>query len=97
PDSAPYDPGGQVPAGYWHTTWFTHLDSTATEDSILPRFIQSRYRHASLLDSLPRLVACYTWDNHYALLYVGDINPSTGMADVETWFQLIPNLRLIEH
>jgi hypothetical protein len=97
PDTAQFDPGGHIPTGYWHTTWFSHLDSTATDDSILPRFITSRYRHASLLDSLPRLVACYTWDSHYALLDVQDVDTVAGEAYIRTWFQLIPNLRLIEH
>lgn len=97
PDTASYDPGGNVPAGYWHTTYFSRLDSTATDDSILPRFIPSRYRTASLLDSLPRLVACYTWDHHYALLDVEDVDTVSGEVYIRTWFQLIPNLRLIEH
>jgi hypothetical protein len=97
PDSAPDDPGGNVPAGYWRFCYFTHLDSTATEDSILPHFITSRYRPSSIVDSLPRLVACHTWDNHYALLYVDQIDPVSGLIDVESWFQLIPDLRLIEH
>jgi len=97
PDTAPFDAGGQVPAGYWHANWFTHLDSTATDDSILPRFLQSRYRKAVLLDPLPRFVACYTWDSHYALLDVEDVDTVSGQAYIRTWFQLIPNLRLIEH
>jgi len=97
PDSASTDPGGHVPSGYWHATWFSHLDSTATDDSMLPRFIMSRYRPTNLLDSVPRLVACYTWDSHYALLDVEDVDTLTGEVYIRTWFQLIPNLRLIEH
>jgi len=98
PDSAPLDPGGHVsPAGYWHDTWFSHLDSTATDDSILPRFIPTRYRPTSLLDSLPRLLACYTWDSHYALLDAQNVDTVRGEAYIRTWFQLIPNLRLMEH
>ncbi len=97
PDTASQDPGGGVPPGYWHATQFSRLDSTATEDSILPRYHASRYRKSSLLDSLPRLVACYTWDQRYALLRVADVDLVNGEARIETWFQLIPNLRLIEH
>jgi hypothetical protein len=99
PDTAPSDPGGSVPPWSWHITEFSHLDSTATEDSALPRFITSRYKKLSLLDSLPgRLVAGYaTTDNHYALLRVASIDTVNGTADIETWFQLIPGLRLIEH
>jgi hypothetical protein len=97
PALAPQDPGGTVPSGSWHYTWFTHLDSTATVDSILPRFTQSRYRMNSLLDSLPRLVACCTEETCYALLYVDEVNTVTGEAHIETWFQIIQKLRLIEH
>lgn len=97
PDMAPQDPGDSVPFGSWHITWFSHLDSTATEDSILPRFVQSRYRRNSLLDSLPRLVACFTEDSCYGLLYVDTVKTTNGTADIETWFQTIPKLRLIEH
>jgi hypothetical protein len=97
PEMAPQDPGGTVPSGSWHMTWFTHLDSTATEDTILPRFTQSRYRRSSLLDPLPRLVACFTEDSCYALLNVDDVNTATGEAHIESWFQLIKGLRLIEH
>jgi hypothetical protein len=98
PDTAPSDPGGNVPPWSWHITEFSHLDSTATEDSALPRFIPSRYKNHSLLDSLPRLVAGYTTiDNHYALLRVASIDTLNGTADIESWFQLIPGLRLVEH
>ena len=97
PDTAPYDPGGIVPAGYWHVTRFSHLDSLATEDSVLPRYLESRYRKSSILDSLPRLVACYTEDRHYALVKTTAVDTINGTADIQTWFQLIENLRLIEH
>jgi hypothetical protein len=97
PDTAPNDPGGAVPSGSWHVTMFSHLDSTATEDSILPAYSISRYRRRALMDSLPRLISCYTEDGHYALLYVQDVDRVNGTAQIESWFQLIPNLRLIEH
>jgi hypothetical protein len=97
PDTAPLDSGGTVPFGAWHTTEFCHLDSTATEDSILPGFVSSLYRKSGLLDSLPRLVACYTkFDDHYALLNVDQIDSVQGVR-IETWFQKIKGLRLIEH
>ena len=97
PDTAPLDPGGTVPAGYWHETKFSHLDSLATEDSMLPRYAVSRYRKSSILDSLPRLVSCYTEDGHYALLKTTDVDTIHGTADVQAWFQLVQGLRLIEH
>jgi hypothetical protein len=97
PFLAPSDPGGGVPAGNWHITEFTHLDSLATEDSLLPRYLQSRYRDRSILDSLPRLVACHTEDGYFALMTTTDVDTINGTADVQTWFQLVRDLRLIEH
>jgi len=98
PDTAPYDPGGSVPNVFWHNTRFTHLDSLADEDSILPGAPTSDYRKSSLLDSLPRFVAGHTTaDDYYALLYVTAINTINGTADIESWFQKIKGLRLIEH
>jgi hypothetical protein len=98
PDTAPDDPGGAVPSGAWHITEFSHLDSAATEQSALPRYTASRYDKVGVLDSLPRLVACYTTeDQHYALIRVSDARPATGEVYLETWFQLIKGLRLIEH
>jgi len=98
PDTAPYDPGGSVPSFIWRRTEFTHLDSLADEDSILPRHFSPPYRKFGLLDSLPRLVASYTTrDSFYALLYVDKIDTINGTADIESWFQKIKKLRLIEH
>jgi hypothetical protein len=98
PSMAPQDPGGSVPFGDWHLSFFSHLDSTAGPDTILPRWVQSRYRMSSLLDSLPgRLVACFTEDSFYALLNVDAVDTVQGTADIETWFQPIKYLRLIEH
>ena len=98
PDTAPYDPGGSVPAVFWHNTKFIHLDSLAGEDSILPGALTSDYRKSSLLDSLPRFVAGHTTaDDYYALLYVTAIDTVNGTADIESWFQKIKGLRLIEH
>ena len=97
PFRAPQDPGGIVPAGNWPITEFTHLDSLATEDSLLPRYLLSRYRDSSKLDTLPRLVACHTENNYFALLRVSEVNTTLGTVRLETWFQLIPGLRLMEH
>jgi plastocyanin len=98
PDTAPYDPGGSVPNVFWHNTRFIHLDSLAGEDSILPGAPTSDYRKSSLLDSLPRFVAGHTTaDDYYALLYVTAIDTINGTADIESWFQKIKGLRLVEH
>jgi len=97
-DTAPYDPGGSVPNVFWHSTRFTHLDSLADENSLLPQYASSPYRKSGLLDSLPRFVAGYTTqDSFYALLRVSSLDTLTGTAEIESWFQKIKGLRLIQH
>jgi hypothetical protein len=97
PFLAPSDPGGGVPPGNWHITEFTHLDSLATENDPLPRYFQSRYENSSVIDSFPMLIACHTEDGYFALMKTTGIDTINGTADVQTWFQLVPNLRLIRH
>ena len=100
PFLAPQDPGGGslIPhSNYWHLNTFAYLDSSATENDPLPRYLQSRYRDSTVLDSFPILAACHTEDGYFALINASSIDTTSGTADIETWFQLIPNLRLIEH
>jgi len=97
PFRAPQDPGGIVPAGDWQITEFSYLDSLATEDSVLPRYLESRYDDSRAIDSLPMLIACHTEDGYFALVKATDVDTINGTADIQTWFQLIRDLRLIEH
>jgi hypothetical protein len=97
PFRAPQDPGGIVPAGDWQITKFSYLDSLATEDSVLPRYLESRYDDSRAIDSLPMLIACHTEDGYFALVKATDVDTITGTADIQTWFQLVKDLRLIEH
>ena len=97
PFLAPQDPGGGVPAGAWHIVEFTHLDTLMTENDPLPRYAQSRYRDSMVLAPLPTLTACHTEDGYYALMKTTDVDTVNGTADIQTWFQLVQDLRLIEH
>ncbi len=97
PFYAPYDPGGIVPSGNWHIVEFAPVDTLATEDDPLPSYQQSRYRDSRVLSPLPALVACHTEDGYFALLRATDVDTIAGTATIQTWFQLVKNLRLIEH
>ena len=97
PFLAPSDPGGGIPQANWHITEFAYLDSAATESDPLPHYLQSRYASSRAIDSLPILIACHTEDGYFAMAKTTDVDTVNGTADIETWFQLIPNLRLIEH
>jgi len=99
PFLAPQDPGGSMipQSSNWHLNRFAYLDSGATENDPLPRYLQSRYRDSTVLDSFPILIACNTEDGYFALVKASSIDLINGTADIETWFQLVPGLRLMEH
>jgi hypothetical protein len=92
------DPGGEsIPAATRHIVEFTYLDTLMTENDPLPRYVQSRYRDSMLLAPLPALTACHTEDGYYALVKTTAVDTDHGTAYVQTWFQLVRDLRLIEH
>ncbi|HTW90547.1 MAG TPA: PKD domain-containing protein [bacterium] len=99
PQLAPTDPGGiGIPASpYWHNTGFTLLDSGATEDDPLPRYASYRYRDSAALDTFPMFTAFYTYDSFFGLVKTNSIDLNAGTANIETWFQRVKNLRLIQH
>ncbi len=97
PFFAPQDSGGIVPAGNWRIVEFTTIDTSATESDPLPRYALSRYRDSQVLSPLPALVSCHADDGYFALVKTTNVDTTSGTADVQTWFQLVRNLRLIAH
>ena len=89
---------GIIPySSYWQQNHFAYLDSGATENYPLPVYFPSRYRDSVALDTFPMTLACYTQDSFFALVKANDVDLTDGTANIETWFQLIKKLRLIEH
>lgn len=91
---------GIVPSAQWRRNGFSNL--LADEDSPLPAFRTSppNYFIYTELSQLPALIAVYTAGEdprHYALVKVHEVNAVTGTCRLETWFQLVPGLRLIRH
>jgi hypothetical protein len=95
PDLGPSDPGGIVPAYTWHASAFSA--ALSSETAPLPRYSSATYFNYTDIATDPTLVACYTADSHYALVKLTDVNANAATVQVETWFQLIKGLRLIEH
>lgn len=98
PDMGPSDISGVVPLADWRKTGFT--DPLSDENAPLPTIDSLRYFKYTKIpaDSLPALIGCFTvGDNHYGLIKVLGVNPQNATVEVESWFQLIPNLRLIHH
>lgn len=98
PEMGPSDISGVVPPAGWRTTGFT--DPLSDEATPLPTIDSLRYFKYTQIpsDSLPALIGCYTLgDNRYALIKITRVTPQNATVEVESWFQLIPNLRLLYH
>jgi len=95
PDAVSEDGGNQggVPSGDWKTTWISEITSEDANGTLPSHEEYTNYEEA-VGNSY---YAVYTNDNHYAVVHiVGEVS-SSGTMNVETWFQLIPGLRLIQH
>jgi len=112
PDWGPYEPGGTgfVPAGAWRATGFSSF--SADMHAPLPAFNSGSYGNNIELgpDSTFVAVVCtdttitadttdtfVTVSRHYALVRLGSPDVPRGAVQVETWFQCVKDLRLIQH
>ena len=112
PDWGAYEPGGSgfVPVGRWRATGFSSLSSGG--QAPLPHFNSGIYGDYLELnpDSTLAAVVCtdtivtadttdtfVTVSRHYALVKLGSPDAVSGTVQVETWFQAIRDLRLIQH
>lgn len=112
PDWGPYEAGGSgfVPVGSWRSSRFSSLSEAG--QSPLPAFDPTRYESSFELGSDSTIVAVVCIDTivtvdttdtivavsrHYALVRLGSPDVANGTVQVETWFQRIKDLRLIQH
>jgi len=111
PDWGPREPGGSglVPVGAWRPNG---LKSISEGESPLPPFDSTSYANNLKLAADSTLVAVVctdtiffadttdtftTVERHYAIARFGSPDTVTGTVQVETWFQRIRDLRLIQH
>ena len=97
PDMAEDDDGnvGVVPQGAWRVNGFTA--GLTDPNAPLPPHSTSTYFNFQEIVTQPFLTGCYTQDGYYALVKVVSYNVGSGTAQVESWFQLVEGLRLIQH
>ncbi len=91
------DPGaaGVVPEGAWRVNAIAK--GITDENAPLPAHSATVYAQYQEIDQTPFLIAVYTADKYYALLKIESRNTGDGTVQVSSWFQLIPQLRLIKH
>jgi len=109
PDWGPNEPGGTgfVPVGRWRATGFSSL--SAGGQAPLPAFDSVRYGNNLELGPDSTLVAVVCTDTivtadtlvtvsrHFALVKASNLDFGAGTVQVESWFQPITGLRLIQH
>ncbi len=91
PHLGPDDPGGVVPPGNWHRTWFCNI--TGNTHLPLPEFDSAYYRNRVELLPGRTDIAVYLPEDYYALLSLLPL-PETRMK-VISYFQPCHGLRLI--
>jgi hypothetical protein len=97
------DPGaaGIVPSADWRRNGFSN--PLAGPQDPLPSYIpppNANYFIYTVIPQTPCYIACYTageQEKHYALIQVNSVDVGTGRANIESWYQLVPDLRLVEH
>jgi len=95
PDMGPSDPGNVVPTDSWRVSAFT--DSLPDENAMLPPFTETAYFDYTDILKVPCSIGCFTTDGHYALVRVVRADVENCRVRVETWYQLVPGLRLMRH
>jgi len=95
PDMGPSDPGNTVPTDSWRVSAFT--DSQPDENVLLPSFSQASYFNYTDILNVPCSMGCFTADSHYALVKVISVDVENRWVLLETWYQLLPGLRLTRH
>jgi hypothetical protein len=97
PDMAESDPGnaGVVPNAAWKVNSFSN--PVANEDGPLPMHSQTTYFNYTDISTEPMLLGAYTEEGYYAMVKTGSVNTASGEVPVESWFQLVQGLRLIQH
>jgi hypothetical protein len=98
PDTAVDDPGGSsVPQAEWRQNWFS--DPLLDPQAILPNFAATTYfKCMDGIENDTTYIGIYLGaEQHYALAKFFDADTTAGTIRVETWFQTVPDLRLVAH
>ena len=95
PVMGPSDPGNVVPTDSWRISTIT--DSQPGENVLLPSFSQTSYFNYTDILNVPCSIGCFTADGHYALVKVISVDVENRRVLLETWYQLLPGLRLTRH
>lgn len=96
---------GIVPGAPWHKNGFHNIIGIGMEQAPVPGYdsLPPNYFVYTEVSQTPSLVPVYTnYDKyeekrHYALIKVHSVDTLAGRMVVETWYQRVPRLRLMQH
>jgi hypothetical protein len=89
------DPGGVVPAGSWHVNGISA--NSVAEQGPLPAHTTGNYVSSTAIATDPIFLGVWTYDGYFALIKISGVNSGAGTVQIESWFQLVKDLRLIKH
>jgi hypothetical protein len=90
---------GIVPHAAWKVNGFSSPVSADTVPSYQSP-PNATYFIYTPVTSQPCHIGCYTAGDtvkHYALIQVDSVNAATGKVSLQSWYQLVPGLRLVRH
>jgi hypothetical protein len=94
-----------VPGANWHKNGFANILGIGEEQGPLPGYdsLPPNYFIYTEVSQTPSLVPVYTNcdrtedKRHYALIKVHSVDTLAGRMLIETWYQRVPRLRLMQH
>lgn len=96
PDLGPTDPGNAgVPTGGWRLNGIS--TNSVNEQDPLPAHSGTNYVSSTSISTDPIFLGVWTADGYFALIKASGVNTGAGTVQVESWFQSVKGLRLIQH
>jgi len=91
---------GIVPAAGWRSNGFSDPQLDPQAPVVAYDTAPFTYRIFTPITTEPCCIGCYTAgeaEKHYALIKVNSFDVTSGQIKMESWYQLVPGLRLIRH
>jgi len=91
---------GIVPRAAWKTNGFSNPVLTDTVPSYQAPPNATYFIFTQITPGMPCYIGCYTAGDtvkHYALIQVDSADVTSGKVWLQSWYQLVPGLRLVRH
>ncbi len=99
-DLIDYGAAGIVPAAAWRKNGFADPHLNPQDPVVAYDTAPYTYHIYTQITSQPCYIGCYTAGDtmkHYALIQVDSADKASGQVWLQSWYQLVPRLRLMRH